>query len=129
MQFRNLKSLASNEAKSPAGDPPFGGIRNQNVWMDGSLYPDQDVPDRLDTLPDRIDFIARLCSAWDFGLLPLPITLNEILKKDWRQAVEETQLLTSCAYHLLRELHGLDPVRYLGPKFPHILNDPFLCEV
>jgi hypothetical protein len=113
MQFRILKSK----------------FRNQNGWIDGSLYPDQDVPDRLDILPDRIDFIARLCSAWDFGLLPLPITLKEILKKDWRQAVDETQLLTSCAYHLLRERHDLESLPYLGPKFPHILEDPFLTEV
>ena len=98
-------------------------------WIDGSLYPDQDVPDYLDNLAERIDFIARLCGAWDFGLLPLSITLKEILKKDWKKAVDETQLLTSCAYHLLRERHGLEPLPYLGPKFPHIVNDPFLNEV
>lgn len=98
-------------------------------WIDGSLYPDQEVPDHLDNLADGIDFIARLCSAWDFGLLPLPNTLKEILKKDWQQAVDETNLLTSCAYHLLRERHGLKPLPYVGPKFPHILNDPFLSEV
>jgi len=113
MQFRYLKSK----------------FRNQNNWIDGSLYPDQDVPDSLNTLTDRIDFIARLCSAWDFGLLPLPTTLKEILKRDWKKAVDETRLLTSCAYHLLRELHELAPLPYLGPKFPYILNDPFLIEV
>jgi len=123
MQFRNPKS------KMRSGVSVSGVIRNQNDWIDGSLYPDQDVPDRLDSLADRIDFIARVCSAWDFGLLPFPSTLKEILKKDWKHAVDETRLLTSCAYHLLRELHGLEPVRYLGPKFPYILNDPFLSEV
>jgi len=45
----------------------------------------------LDDLNDRIDFIARLCGAWDFGLLPLPIPLKEILKKDWQQAVDKTR--------------------------------------
>ncbi len=113
MRFRNPKSK----------------IRNRNGWIDGSLYPDEEVPDRLDNLADRIDFIARVCGAWDFGLLPLPITLKEILKKDWKKAVDETRLLTSCAYHLLRELHDLEPLPYLGPKFPDILNDPFLIEV
>lgn len=93
-------------------------------WIDGSLYPDRDVPDRLENLSDRIDFIARLCSAWDFGLLPLPVTLRQILNQDWKKAVDETKLLTSCAYHLLRDLHGLHPVRYLGPQFPEIENDP-----
>src|SRR5436309_5779213 len=40
------------------------------TWIDGTLYPDIDVPDELPTLGDRVDFLARLCSAWDFGLLP-----------------------------------------------------------
>ena len=70
MQFRNLKS------KLRPGASASGAILNQN----GSLYPDQDVPENLDNLPDRIDFIARLCSAWDFGVMPYPITLKEILK-------------------------------------------------
>ena len=104
-------------------------VKERFNWIDGSIYPDQDVPDSLESLSDKIDFIARLCSAWDFGLLPLPITLKEILKKDWKHAVDETKLLTSCAYHLLRELHGLEPVRYLGPKFPEISNDPCFRRV
>ena len=38
--------------------------------IDGTLYPEQEPPDSLDMPGERIDFIARLCSAWDFGLLP-----------------------------------------------------------
>lgn len=98
----------------------------QNHWIDGSLYPEQDVPDAIVSLPDRIDFIARVCGAWDFGILPMPATLKEILKPEWQKAVDETQLLTSCAYHLLRKLHSLEPAPYLGPEFPEILNDPCL---
>jgi hypothetical protein len=99
---------------------------NRNIWIDGSLYPDEPVPESINSLSDRIDYIARVCSAWDFGILPFPETLAEILKPEWRQAVEETQLLTSCAYHLLRELCDLKPLPYLGPQFPEILNDPCL---
>ena len=98
-------------------------------WIDGSLYPDLDVPQSLDTLAEKIDFIARLCSAWYFGVLPLPQTLSQVLKPDWKTVVEETQLLTSCAYHLLRELHGLKSAPYLGPQFPEILKDPCLNRV
>jgi len=101
----------------------------ENNWIDGSLYPDQEVPERLEDLGERIDFISRLCSAWDFGVLPLPETLDEVLKEDWKEAVEETRLLTSCAYHLLREWHGLETLPYLGPQYPHILEDPFLKYV
>lgn len=96
-------------------------------WIDGSLYPDESVPTDLTTLGQRIDFVARLCGAWDFGVLPRPEALREVLRSDWRSAVEETQLLTSCAYHLLREFHGLPPARYLGPEFPHIRDDPCLA--
>lgn len=40
------------------------------IQIDGSLYPDREPPEALATLEERIDFIARLCSALDFGLLP-----------------------------------------------------------
>ena len=40
------------------------------AWIDGALYPDVDPPERLEDLADRVDFLARLCAAWDFGVLP-----------------------------------------------------------
>ena len=39
-------------------------------WIDGTLYPDTDVPDVVESFEDRIDFLSRLCGAWDFGVLP-----------------------------------------------------------
>ena len=69
-------------------------------WIDGSLYPDVEVPDSLDTIEDKIDFLARVCGAWDFGILPEPETLAEIKKEEWREDVDETRMLTSLAYHL-----------------------------
>jgi len=104
----------------------MSSVKKEIPWIDGSLYPDREVPASLDSLNDKIDFIARLCSAWDFGLLPLPQTLARVVKPDWRAAVEETRLLTSCAYHLLREFQGLKALPYIGPSFPEILNDPCL---
>lgn len=98
-------------------------------WIDGSLYPDRPVPNELSNLPDRVDFIVRVCSAWDFGIIPEPDTWKEILKVDWKNAIDQTRLLTSCAYHVLRELQNLQPLEYLGPVYPEILNDPFLAEV
>ncbi len=61
-------------------------------WIDGALYPDTDVPDELPTLADRVDFLARLCSAWDFGLLPDRETVEEIRRLDWYEAVDATRL-------------------------------------
>ena len=72
------------------------------AWLDGGLYPDTDIPDTLDSLADRVDFLARLCAAWDFGCLPDQVTVDEIRREAWQPAVEACRLLTSPAYHLLR---------------------------
>ena len=95
-------------------------------WIDGSLYPDIDPPEKLHDLAERVDFLARLCSAWDFGLLPNPETVTEIRRPGWREAVDACRLLTSPTYHLLRNWHGLAPLPYLGQQLPYIRDDPSL---
>ena len=96
------------------------------MHIDGTLYPDTEVPTELDTLADRIDYLARLCSAWDFGLLPDPETIDEVRRAEWREAVDACQLLTSPTYHLLRTWHGLPGLPFLGSIPAHIRNDPNL---
>jgi hypothetical protein len=49
--------------------------------IDGSLYPDEPPPVLLDSLAERVDYLARLCSAWDFGILPDGETLREICRR------------------------------------------------
>jgi hypothetical protein len=98
-------------------------------WIDGTLYPDTEVPDRLDTLAERVDFLARLCSSWDFGVLPENETIREIKRPDWQPAVESCRLLTSPAYHLVREWHGLPVLPYLGQEIPEIRDDPSLAFI
>jgi hypothetical protein len=102
---------------------------NDSPWVDGALYPDTDVPHSLDTLAERVDFLARLCSAWDFGLLPDMGTIAEIRRADWRLAVEACRLLTSPSYHLLRRWHGLASLPYLGQQLAVIRDDPCLSQV
>jgi hypothetical protein len=97
--------------------------------IDGALYPDQDIPQALATLEDQVDFLARLCAAWDFGLLPDQATITEIRQPAWRQAVDDCQLLTSPTYHLLREWHNLPPLPYLGSIPAYIAQDPNLAFV
>lgn len=94
--------------------------------IDGALYPDREPPRELESLAERVDFLARLCSAWDFGRLPDRATVERVRGGDWREAVEETRLLTSCAYHLLRRWHGLPPLPYLGQEVADIRDDPNL---
>jgi len=95
-------------------------------WIDGSLYPDENPPEEVGGLSERIDFLARLCSAWDFGLLPEEDAIREIRSESWREAVDLCQLLTSPAYHLLRTWHGLPELPYLGQALLHIIEDPNL---
>ena len=98
-------------------------------WLDGTLYPDESAPHELDTLGARVDWIERLCAAWDFGLLPSAEAVAEIVKPEWREAVDACQLLTSPAYHLLRDWHGLPPLLYLGRQLAYIRDDPNLAHV
>lgn len=98
-------------------------------WIDGALYPDTDVPESLELLPDKVDFLARLCGAWDFGILPYEETIEEIKRPEWREAVDACQMLTSIAYQILREWHDLPTVPYIGREFDYITEDPFLEHI
>lgn len=99
---------------------------SNSLWIDGVLYPDTEPPATLEGLAERVDFLARLCAAWDFGLLPNPETVAEIRRPEWREAVDACRLLTSPAYHLLRSWHGLPPLPYLGQQMAYIRDDPNL---
>lgn len=99
------------------------------LWLDGSLYPDIETPTSLDLHEDRVDFLVRLCGAWDFGILPMQESVVEIRKPDWREAVDSAQFLTSSSYHLVRSWHGLPELPYLGQQFAYIRDDPFLSHV
>ena len=95
-------------------------------WLDGTLYPDVDPPALPLTLAESVDFLARLCAAWDFGLLPAQDTIEEISRREWRPAVDQCRLLTSPAYHLLLQWHELKPLPYLGQQLGYIRDDPYL---
>jgi hypothetical protein len=98
-------------------------------WLDDVLYPDTELPDTPVSVEDRVDFLARLCAAWDFGILPDPETVAEVRKPEWREAVDRCRLLTSPTYHLLRTWHNLPPLPYLGQKLAYILEDPNLAHI
>jgi len=100
-----------------------------STWLDGALYPDTTPPQTLNTFAEQVDFIARLCAAWDFGRLPDVTVVNEIRKEAWRDVVDACRLLTSPTYHLLRRWHGLPVLPYLGQKLAYIRDDPNLAYV
>jgi hypothetical protein len=98
-------------------------------WIDGALYPDAETPTTINTLAERVDFVARLCAAWDFGILPQEETIAEVRRPAWCEAVDGCRLLTSPAYHLLRNWHHLPPLPYLGQQLAYIRDDPNLDYV
>ena len=77
----------------------------------------------------HVDFIARLCAAWDFGVVPYKATLDEIRRPVWREAVAACQLLTSHTYHLLRRWHQPGAAPFLGQKLAYIRDDPNLAYI
>jgi hypothetical protein len=97
--------------------------------IDGTLYPDIEPPAELKNLAEQVDFLARLCAAWDFGLLPDAETVAEIRQPEWCPAVDACRLVTSPAYHLLRRWHALPPLPYLGQELAYIRDDPNLAYV
>lgn len=98
-------------------------------WIDGALYPDVETPTSISTLPEQVDFLARLCAAWDFGVLPDEETVKEIRRPAWCEAVDRCRLLTSPVYHLLRSWHNLPPFPYLGQQLAYIRDDPNLVYI
>lgn len=98
-------------------------------WIDGALYPDIDPPSAISSLKEQLDFVARVCAAWDFGILPKQETIDEIRRPAWREAVDQCRLLTSPAYHLLRRWHNLPSLPYLGQQLAYIRDDPNLIHV
>ena len=98
----------------------------EHDWLDGSLYPDQEPPEKLTILEERVDFLVRLFAAWDFGILPDQSTIEEIRRGTWRDAIDQCRLLTSPTYHMLREWHDLERLPYLGRQLAYIRDDPCL---
>lgn len=74
------------------------------LLLDGSVYPDLDEPpDTLETDEDKADYVARVCGAWDFGILPTPDTFA--LFAGWRDVFDRFPL-HSAAYGAFRMTYG-----------------------
>ena len=73
--------------------------------IDGTLYPDlSDPPRELTTDCDRADYLARVCGAWDFEIIPTPETFA--LFAGWREIFDRFPLPHSPAYAAFRSLYG-----------------------
>ena len=87
------------------------------MYVDGSLYPDEAPPASFDDSTTRADYLARVCGAWDFGIVPEPATLA--LLEDWRAVFDRYPLPASVAYHTFRALYGwpsIGPAAWFPPR-------------
>ena len=77
--------------------------------LDTSVYPDlDDPPAHLNEDAERADYVARICGAWDFGLLPTPETFA--LFAGWRTVFDRYPLAHSPAYAAFRMTYGWPPL-------------------
>lgn len=77
--------------------------------IDHSVYPDLDAPPRtLETAEEQADYIHRVCSQWDYGIIPEPETFA--LLRQWKEVFDHFPVSHSAAYHTFRFLFGWTPV-------------------
>ena len=76
--------------------------------VDASVYPDRDAPTEFVTDDERAEYIHRVVSAFDFGVVPDEPTLA--LFSQWRATFDRFPLPTSSAYHALRVYFGWPPI-------------------
>jgi hypothetical protein len=73
--------------------------------IDHSVYPDLDnPPTTLRTAEEKADYVARICGAWDFDVVPTPETFS--LLRTWRDVFDRFPLLHSPAYAAFRTIFG-----------------------
>ncbi|MGH7566229.1 MAG: hypothetical protein ACREK2_05315 [Gemmatimonadota bacterium] len=83
------------------------------MHIDHSVYPDvDDPPDTLDTPSDKADYVHRICSAWDYGIVPDRETFR--LFRGWRDIFDRYPLAISPAYHAFRSWFGWPAVEKVG---------------
>lgn len=94
-----------------------------NVVIDYTVYPDlEGPPTTLETDGDRADYVARVCAAWDFGVVPTEETFEGFA--GWRSIFDRFPLNHSIAYHTFRALYDWPAVE-AQIFFPHRNQDTY----
>jgi hypothetical protein len=77
--------------------------------LDHSVYPDvSPPPDDLPTIEDRMDYVHRICSAFDFGIFPEETDWE--LFAGWKDVFDRFPMLDSPGWHTFRSWYGWEPV-------------------
>ncbi len=81
------------------------------LWLDHSVYPDyntSELPTQLHTPQAKADYLARICGAWDFGIIPTPETFD--LFRHWQSIFDTFPLASSPSYSAFRAWFGWPPL-------------------
>lgn len=71
--------------------------------LDLSVFPDLDEPPTMFVSdPDRADYVARICGAWDFDIVPTPATFR--LFAGWRDVFDRYPLRDSPSFAAFRTI-------------------------
>jgi len=89
-------------------------------YIDSSVYPDCDPPDDFKDDFERADYIDRICTALDFGIVPESKTLSLLSK--WKNIFDQFPVSQSSGYHALRNLFEWEDV----PKLPYFKTPYYL---
>ena len=76
--------------------------------IDYSVYPDALSNDSPHTDEDRAEYVARVCGAWDFGVIPTRATFT--LFRSWKPIFDRYPLRHSPAYAAFRSWYHWSPV-------------------
>lgn len=91
----------------------------KNPEIDGTLYPDEDVPHDLNDPGVAADYLHRVCGAYDFGIPPTPGVVATL--RQMRPTFDEHPVLGSVGYHALRRWFGWEELP--SPVPPPLKSD------
>lgn len=77
--------------------------------IDYSVFPDREMPIAIETDGEKADYVARICAAWDFGLIPTRETIA--LFAQWREIFDRYPIVTSPAFMAFRSWFGWPRIR------------------
>lgn len=77
--------------------------------LDPSVYPDlEEPPLELSSDAEMADYVQRVCTAWDFGIPPMPETVT--LFSGWKDIFDRFALSHSPGYHAFRDMFRWEAV-------------------
>ena len=88
--------------------------------VDASVYPDRDPPSELITESQKADYLHRILTAFDYGVLPDETTLDLLVQ--WKEIFDRHPLHASPAYHALRSFFRWNQVE----RLPYLMEPTYL---